>query len=328
MYLFFVLVIISFIGVYFYRQFAIKVNIIDVPNERSSHSVPTPRGAGVAVAATWFLALCYIFFIENGIESSLFYALSGGILLSIAGIIDDIYNISANVRLFVQLFVSAWALYFLGGFRVIDLGVYSVDSILLLTPIAFIMIIWFINLFNFLDGIDGYLGIETLFICSFIGIYFKDSISLSIAAVVVGFLFLNWPKAKVFMGDVGSTLLGFNIAVLAIYYQNVGKSSIFVWIMLSSLFWFDATLTLYRRYKNKEKLMVAHRKHAYQRIVQAGFSHQKTLFYSIGINIVIIGLVMMSITFQKLSLVFLVLNVLLLYGIDKLIGFKKPFPKE
>jgi len=327
MHFYFILVIVSFIGVWVYRRVAIKINIIDIPNERSSHTVPTPRGAGVAVAATWFLALGYIFFVKKGIESSLFYALSGGILLSIAGIIDDIWNISPKIRLFVQLFVSAWALYFLGGLKLVDLGFYSVESILL-TPIAFLMIIWFINLFNFLDGIDGYLGVETFFICSFVGIYFKDSVSLSIAAVVVGFLLLNWPKAKVFMGDVGSTLLGFNVAVLALYYQNIGQSSIIIWIMLSSLFWFDATLTLYRRYRNKEKLMVAHRKHAYQRIVQAGYSHQKTLFYSIGINIIILGLVIMAITFMKFLLVFLALNVLLLYGIDWLIGMKKPFPTE
>lgn len=323
-----ILVTVSFFGVWIYRRIAIRTNIIDIPNERSSHTVPTPRGAGVAVAFAWFFALGYLYFIDRAISSQLFYALSGGLLLALTGIIDDIWNISPKVRLVVQLLVSAFALYSLGGLTLLDLGFYGVDYAWILTPLAFIMIIWFVNLFNFLDGIDGYLGVETFFITGFIGVYFADAAALSFAAIIVGFLLLNWPKAKVFMGDVGSTLIGFNVAVFALYYQNTEKSSLVIWLMLSSLFWLDATLTLFRRYRNKEKLMVAHKKHAYQRIVQAGYSHQKTLFYSIGINISILGMTVLAIVYKQYSLLLLFLNVLMLYGVDRLISRKKSFPTE
>ncbi|HRV32456.1 MAG TPA: glycosyltransferase family 4 protein [Candidatus Paceibacterota bacterium] len=328
MFLYILLLILSFLGVLIYRRIAIRSNIIDIPNERSSHTVPTPRGAGVAVSAIWFITIIYLFLIEKKIPSNLFYALSGGLLLSLIGIIDDIWSISPKVRLIVQIIASSIALFALGGLPKIDLGFYCIESFWLLTPIAFVMIIWFINLFNFLDGIDGYLGVETLFIFGFVGFFFSDNTAICLALIIVGFLFHNWPKAKVFMGDVGSTLIGYNVAVFALYYQNSGKTSLIIWLILSSLFWFDATLTLYRRFRNKENLMKAHKKHAYQRIVQAGYSHQKTLFYSIGINIIILGLVIMAIIYMKFSFFLLVLNVLLLYCIDRLIGINKPFPAE
>lgn len=328
MYNYILLVFLSFLGVLLYKHIAIKKNIIDVPNERSSHSIPTPRGAGIVVAFLWYLLLCYMYFIEKIINTSLFYSLLGGFFISLIGIVDDIWNISPKVRLFVQIFVAAWSLYFLGGLKVVDLGFYSIESIWILTPLAFVMVIWFINIFNFLDGIDGYLGTEGIIIFSFVGLFYSDSLSLSMVAILMGFLIHNWPKAKVFMGDVGSTLLGFTVAVYALYYQNTGRSSIIIWIMLSSLFWFDATLTLFRRLRNNEKIMVAHKKHAYQRIVQAGFSHQKTLIFSIFINFIILGMVYFSIKYRNISVILFLLNIFMLYSIDWLIGQKRPFLKE
>lgn len=322
-----VLAFTSFLGILIYKHIAIKKNIIDIPNERSSHSIPTPRGAGIVVAFLWYLLLCYMYFIEKIINTSLFYSLLGGFFISLIGIVDDIWNISPKVRLFVQIFVAAWSLYFLGGLKVVDLGFYSIESIWILTPLAFVMVIWFINIFNFLDGIDGYLGTEGIIIFSFVGLFYSDSLSLSMVAILMGFLIHNWPKAKVFMGDVGSTLLGFTVAVYALYYQNTGRSSIIIWIMLSSLFWFDATLTLFRRLRNNEKIMVAHKKHAYQRIVQAGFSHQKTVLYGISINFLILLLVLIAIKYPELTLVMLLVNLLLLYYIVRLVDQKFPFQK-
>lgn len=325
MYFYLTLIIISFIGVWIYLKFAIRAKIMDIPNARSSHTIPTPRGGGIAVAGAWFAAIGYMFFIGDSISSSLFYALLSGAILVIAGIIDDVWNISPKIRLVAQLISAGLALFFLGGMKRIDLGFYTFENIWILTPLAFITIIWFINLFNFLDGIDGYLSCEVIFITTVTGFIFKSGYALALSSATLGFLFLNWPKAKIFMGDVGSTLLGFNIAIFAIYSQDTNTCSMLVWVMLSSLFWFDATLTLFRRFRNKEQLMVAHRKHAYQRIVQAGFSHQKTLFYSIGINIVILLLVLLSLRHKQLLGPMLVVNILFLYAIDKLISQRKPF---
>lgn len=328
MHFYYTLVGLSFLGVLVYRKLAIRAKIVDIPNERSSHTQPIPRGGGIAVAGVWFAAIGYMYFFGDTISSSLFLALLCGGILAIIGIIDDIWDISPRIRLFAQLLASGLALYFLGGLEKVELGFVTIENVWILTPISLIAIIWFINLFNFLDGIDGYLGSEVIYITLVTGILFKNGYSLAIASVVLGFLFQNWPKAKIFMGDVGSTLLGFNIAVLALYFQNTNTCSIIIWVMLSSLFWFDATLTLLRRYRNKENLMVAHRKHAYQRIVQAGYSHQKTLIIAIIINIVILGLVLLSLKYSKYIVIFFMINILLLYLVDKLIGKKKPFPKN
>ena len=121
------------------------------------------------------------------------------------------------------------------------------------------------------------------------------------------------------MGDVGSTLLGYNIAVFTIYYANQVPSDLWVWITLFGLFWFDATLTLYRRYKNGERLSQAHKKHAYQRLVQNGWSHSKVVVFSIVVNVVLFCLVY----FISNIFIAFILSVILLYVIMKYIDFFK-----
>jgi len=184
---------------------------------------------------------------------------------------------------------------------------------------------WFINLFNFLDGIDGYIGMEVVFITSAVILLFNDRVAPLLLVSTLGFLIWNWQPAKIFIGDVGSTLLGFNIAIFSIYYQNASKSSLLIWLMLSSVFWFDATLTLYRRYKNKEQLSVPHKKHAYQRIVQAGFSHQKTVIFGFVLNLLILLIAYFSLKMNKFLIPFFILNIFLLYLVTRRIDKKMRF---
>ena len=127
------------------------------------------------------------------------------------------------------------------------------------------------------------------------------------------------------MGDVGSTQLGFILVILGIYFHNKTDFNIIYWMMLSSLFWFDASFTLFRRWINREKLSQAHKKHAYQRIVQAGYSHTKTVYFSIVINAVILLIVFIAYKMEVLILPLLLINVLLLYGITRLVDKKKAF---
>jgi Fuc2NAc and GlcNAc transferase len=145
---------------------------------------------------------------------------------------------------------------------------------------------------------------------------------------VGGFLCWNWPKAKIFMGDVGSTQLGFILVVLGIYFHNKLQFSILNWIMLTSPFWFDATLTLIRRMRNKEKLSEAHRKHAYQRIVQAGFSHEKVNFFLILINLFIITLIIFYREVKILQIPIFVFSLLIFYLITKAVDRRVPFEKN
>lgn len=316
----------STILTYIVRRWAVNKSILDFPNERSSHLIPTPRGGGIAIAFTWFLAITFLF-LRQGIDSSLFFALLCGIPISVIGLVDDLFTISPKVRLFIQVASATLALFFLGGLNSIDVGFSLLTVPYLFSIFAIIGIVWFTNLFNFLDGIDGYISAEVIFIGVAFFVLFGGIPPVLLAFVTAGFLVWNWQPAKIFMGDVGSTLLGFTIGVFAVYYQKCGDSSIVIWLMLTSLFWFDASLTLFRRWRNGETLSKAHRKHGYQRIVQSGVSHQRTVLYSALINLFIMALVWLDIQFPTYSLLFFGLNLISLYFVIRLVDIRFPFQK-
>lgn len=323
--IYFILFVLSFVLTYFVKQIAINKSLVDIPNDRSSHTIATPHGGGIAIAVTWFIGVSYLYYI-NDINSSLYYALLAGIIISIVSYLDDLYELSAKVRLATQILVALIGLYFLGGLEKIDVVVFSIENQISTNIFAILMIVWFINLYNFLDGIDGYAGSEAIFLGLAGYLLFSESYFLVLVAAILGFLIWNWHKAKIFMGDVGSTLLGYNIAIFAIYHQNSSfleneGTSILVWITLFGLFWFDATLTLYRRYKNREKLSQAHRKHAYQRLTQSGWAHNKVVVFSILVNAMLFGLVYLI---SNILIAFF-MSLMLLYAIMKFVDNKKAF---
>ncbi len=285
-----ILFLISFSLTHFIKNYMIKKSLVASVNERSSHTVPTPHGGGIALAITWFIGLFYLYFIGE-ISSNLFYALLFGAVISIVSFFDDIYELSPKIRLIAQAIVAIGGLYFLGGFETLTLGIFDIQNPIFTNIFAFFMIIWFINLYNFLDGINGYAGSEAVFLSLAGFILFSGNHFLVLAVAVLGFLFWNWNKAKIFMGDVGSTLLGYNIAIFTIYYANEEPTNFWIWIILFCVYWFDATLTLIRRKLNKEKLSLAHKKHGYQRLTQSGWSHYKVTNYSIGLNMILFFIV-------------------------------------
>jgi Fuc2NAc and GlcNAc transferase len=297
---------------------------MDIPNNRSSHTVPTPRGGGLAVVIAWFTGLSFLYF-GNNLEVSLFYALLSGIPLTFVGIADDILNVKPGIRFAIQSICAGVSLLFLQGMYIPDLSGSSVFLTGLFSSLAFIGILWSINLYNFLDGIDGYIATEVIFIGLAIYIITGDNLGLLLAVSVSGFLAWNWPKARIFMGDAGSTLLGFTIAILAIFHQNQNVTSIWVWLILTSLFWFDASITLVRRIINREKISEAHRKHAYQRIVRAGVSHRKTVLFSIVLNVIGFGFAYLAHSFTQLAWIFLISDLLILALVLLYIDKRKPF---
>lgn len=308
---------------YIIRIIALKKSLLAIPNERSLHSIATPHGGGIAIAICWFLGLIYLFTCKN-LEASLFYALMAGVVLSLVSYWDDMYELSPKIRLFLQASISLLGLYMLGGLSKIDSGMFVLENQIITNIVAFLGIMWCINLYNFLDGIDGYAGSEAVFLGLAGYLLFGGEHYLVLVVSVGGFLVWNWHKAKIFMGDVGSTLLGYTVAILALYSQNQG-TSIVVWLILFGLFWFDATLTLYRRYKNGEKLSQAHRKHTYQRLVQSGWSHQKVVVVAIGINIFLA--ILGYIAFQNQGLAFMCFAVALisLFWVVKIVDKRKKF---
>jgi len=314
------LFLLSFGLTYLIKNHSIKNSLVAEITERSSHTIPTPHGGGIAIAITWFIGLSYLFFI-NSINNSLYYALMTGIIISVVSYFDDLFELSAKIRLITQAIVAVLGLYFLGGFEKLDLFFFSIDNQIITNIFAFFMIVWFINLYNFLDGLDGYAGSEAVFLGIAGFILFGGDHFLILIVAILGFLVWNWHKAKIFMGDVGSTLLGYTVAVFTIYYANQEATNFWVWIILFGLFWFDATLTLFRRYKNREKLSQAHKKHAYQRLNQSGWAHDKVVISSIFVNLILLGLVF----FISNKFISFILSIIILYGTIKVIDSRKRF---
>lgn len=314
----------SLILTYYIKYIAIHHKILDIPTERSSHIDPIPRGGGLAIVMTWYIGISILYFLKY-VDNNLYFALLSGILLAVISLVDDIIDLKPFIRLIAQVITAIIALFFLKGLNPIVIYQFEISFRIFLLPFTVIGIVWFINLYNFLDGIDGYASLEAATIAFVLFIFTGDTICLVLMACVLGFLSWNWPKAKIFMGDVGSTQLGFVLVVLGIYFHNKAELSIIHWLMLSSLFWFDATLTLFRRWRKKENLSIAHKKHAYQRAVQAGLSHQKTILISFVINIVIIVMIFISRSFISLMIPLLFVNLIFLYGITLLVDKKVPF---
>jgi len=301
--------------------------MVEIPNERSLHDIPTPKGGGIAITLTWYAGITVLFF-TGIIERSLYLALLSGIMLAFVSLIDDIKGLKPVFRLMVHFLTAILAFYFLKGLRPLVIPGFNINYNFIIYPFAILGMVWFINLFNFMDGVDGFASVEVITISCVLFIMSWNIITILLIICVSGFLCWNWPKAKIFMGDVGSTQLGFILVVLGIYFHNTLEFSILNWMMLTSPFWFDATLTLFRRWRNKEKLSEAHRKHVYQRIVRAGFSHEKVNIFLIIINLFIITLIIIYREIKFLQVPIFALSLVIFYLITKSVDRRVPFKKE
>jgi len=317
----------SFLLTYFIMKFALKNKIVSVPNERSLHLVPTPHGGGLAIVITWYIGITGLY-LAGIIEAKLYFALLSGILLTIISLIDDLIGLKPSIRLLFHFITSIAAFAFLGGLRQLAIPGINMNYMFIIYPIAIVGMVWFINLYNFMDGVDGFASLEAIIICLVLFTLSGNIINLLLLSCVAGFLFWNWPKAKIFMGDVGSTQLGFILVVMGIYFHDTFEFSILNWIMITSPFWFDATLTLLRRWRNGEKLGEAHKKHAYQRIVQSGFSHLKVNMFLIGINAFVIAMILIYREIKFLQIPLFIITLLFFYLITKWVDRKIPFSKS
>lgn len=322
----FLLGFLSFVLTYFIMQYAVRNKMTVVPNERSLHDMPTPKGGGIAIVLTWYIGISVLFF-SGIIERSLFFALLSGILLAIVSLIDDIKGLKPLIRLIVQFITAVIAFSFLHGLRPLVMPQINFNYDYIVYPIAILGMVWFINLFNFMDGVDGFASLEAIIICSVFFVFTWSLASVLLIACITGFLYWNWPRASIFMGDVGSTQLGFILVVFGIYYHNTFEFSILNWIMLTSPFWFDATLTLFRRWRNGEKLSEAHRKHVYQRMVQAGSSHERVNFYLLFFNLIIIIMIILYREFKVLQIPLFAFSLIFFYLITKQVDRRVPFKK-
>ncbi|MFZ5875395.1 MAG: MraY family glycosyltransferase [Nitrospirota bacterium] len=273
------------------RRYAIRHLLMDIPNTRSSHSEPTPRGGGLAIALTWFLALTILIVLQRIDDWVGMALLGGGGLVAGIGWIDDRRGVSAGMRATAHALAAVWAVWCLGGLRSLDVGVGVLHLGMAGSILAVVGITWLVNLYNFMDGIDGLAAGETvmvglvgggLLVCA--GANGMALAAISLAAAAGGFAMFNWPPAKIFMGDVGSGLIGHAFGVLALASERAGAVPVMVWMILLAVFIVDATATLIRRVMNGERWYEAHRSHAYQRAVQAGYSHCQVTMAIMGLD--------------------------------------------
>ncbi|WP_137971665.1 glycosyltransferase family 4 protein [Pseudomonas sp. F(2018)] len=253
------------------RRYALAKSLLDIPNARSSHTLPTPRGGGVAIVVTFLLGLVALYRWQ-GLPLPLFLALAGGGGgVALLGFLDDHGHVAARWRLLGHFLAAAWSLYWLGGLPPILAFGTSWDMGLVGQGGALLYLVWLLNLYNFMDGIDGIAGVEAISVC--LGAALLSQLSgatelvpavLVLAAACSGFLFWNFPPAKIFMGDAGSGFLGITLGVLSLQATWVDGDLLWCWLILLGVFIVDATLTLLRRLLRGEKVYEAHRSHAYQ----------------------------------------------------------------
>jgi Fuc2NAc and GlcNAc transferase len=275
------------------RRYAIHAGLIDRPNVRSSHSIPTPRGGGLAIVVTSIGTLALLCSLHV-LSFRVFAAIAGGgLAVAIVGFVDDRHTLPARVRLAVHVFAALWCLSWLGGLPAMLIGTHVIRLGWSGYVLGTLAIVWVLNLFNFMDGIDGIAASEAIFVTcagAALGWVSGDSGPIALASAMVGaacagFLIWNWPPAKIFMGDVGSGYLGYLIAALAMAATVDNPLSVWVWLILGGTFFADATVTLARRTIRGERLYEAHRSHAYQWLARRWGSHLPVTVMVLAVNV-------------------------------------------
>lgn len=277
---FLTLTILAYLGVDWIRRLAIRRHIIDHPNERSSHSVPTPRGGGLAIVVL-VIGMVLVFGLVNGFDRQSLVYVAAGILLAWLGWQDDVRTLSPKVRFPLQAIAVIVAMLGMGYFKSVTIPLFGELQLGWVgIPVTFFWILGLINAYNFMDGLDGFAGGVAL--AAGLGWMVLSStfgglenplafwIALSIAASSLGFLGHNWPPARIFMGDVASTFLGFSFAVLPLLSAKQGGDPLMFGTAILWTFIMDAGLTFLRRLAKRENVFAAHRTHLYQRLAGSG----------------------------------------------------------
>ncbi|HHL34684.1 MAG TPA: glycosyltransferase family 4 protein [Desulfobulbaceae bacterium] len=265
------------------RRYALSRSLIDIPNKRSSHMVPTPRGGGLAFVFS-FLTMTVVFYSFNELPMTSMMALVGaGIWIAFVGFLDDHSHIAARWRLLAHFAGAVWVLIWLDGLPPLPIFGSLFDFGKAGNVLAVVYLVWLLNLYNFMDGIDGIASIETITVCLGAGVLAWLIVSesrawllpLLLASAVSGFLFWNFPRARIFMGDGGSGFLGITLGIFSIDTGWIAHQFFWVWVILLGVFNVDATVTLLRRLSRGEKFYIAHRDHAYQHAVRKFGGHRQ-----------------------------------------------------
>ena len=290
------------------RRYALARSLIDVPNARSSHSVPTPRGGGVAIVLSFTFVLPLLASFGELAWSSAWALLGAGAGVAVLGFLDDHGHIAARWRLLGPFAAAIWVLFWIGGLPPVELFGYHVELGIVGHVLAAIYLVWLLNLYNFMDGIDGVASIEAICVClggavlyGLIGQWDAAQVSLVLAAAVLGFLYWNFPPARIFMGDAGSGFLGVVLGALSLQAAWVAADLLWGWIILLGVFIVDATFTLMRRLLRGDKVYEAHRSHAYQYASRQYGRHLPVTLAVMVINLIWLFPLAVCVTLGKLD---------------------------
>ena len=275
------------------RRLAVAHGVLDIPNARSSHTTATPRGGGLAIVVTATAGMILLALLGAMPIDAVLAASGGGIAVAIVGFLDDRFSVPPSIRFAVHIAAAVWAVMSLGGLPPMRIGAHLMQLGWAGQVLAVLGIVWTLNLFNFMDGIDGIAASEAGFITgsgallTLLEAGSPDVLAagLMFCAACSGFLLWNWPPAKIFMGDVGSGYVGYVIAVLGLTATRANPSAIWAWLILGGAFFVDATVTLVRRLLRGERVHEAHRSHAYQWLARRWGSHRSVTVSVLMLNL-------------------------------------------
>ncbi|MBS69622.1 MAG: glycosyl transferase [Pseudomonas sp.] len=287
----------SFVFTGLLRRYALSRSLLDTPNARSSHTVPTPRGGGVAIVIV-YLASALVLQHQGAVGSSAALAIVGaGAFISGLGFADDHRHIPARWRLLGHFGAASWALYSLGGLPPVPMFGALIDLGWGGHALAIVLLVWLLNLYNFMDGIDGIAAVQA--ICACLGAVLCYAVAgtgglflelgvleLLLACATFGFLCWNFPTARIFMGDAGSGFLGLSIGMLMLQAAGLAPRLLWAWLILLGVFVVDATYTLLRRLLRGEAVYQAHRSHAYQIAARRAARHTPV---TVSVGLVVLG---------------------------------------
>lgn len=287
--------IMSALQVWWVRRGALRKNILDIPNHRSSHTTPTPRSGGMGIAST-VLGIGLAVFLWNRSVTPLFPYLIAAGAVAVLGWRDDQSSLSARLRLSFQGVIALFFVISATSMMTLSLPIIGDISLAPFVAVLFsaFIVIGLTNAYNFMDGIDGIASMQAIVASTaWLVIFLLNGqisfafIALALMAATLGFLYWNFPPAYIFMGDVGSTFLGFSLAALPLMADaadNTASSSRFLvtGLLFVGPFLFDSTLTIIRRILKGENILLSHRTHLYQRLTKIGYSHlQVTSLYTV-----------------------------------------------
>lgn len=272
-------------------RYAQRTQLLDLPNERSSHTVPTPRGGGAAIVVSFLALACGIAWTGLGPPGLLSALLVSSGIVAVVGFLDDRQALAARRRFLAHVAAAVWSLWVMRGIPPVPMFGVSVDLGWFGLALSTVYLVWMINLCNFMDGIDGIASIEA--ISASLGGALCWSVATGtpywfmpvvFAACTFGFLIWNYPPARIFMGDVGSGFIGMVLGLFSLWTAQQEPVVFWCWFILFGCFMVDGTTTLVRRVRRHERFHEAHRSHAYQYAARRHKSHKTVTLTVLAIN--------------------------------------------